>query len=742
MPSTRPFSWLRFFRRDPSPNRRPGPALRGYRPRFEFLEGRYLPSTVTNLNDSGAGSLRDAIATTPAGGTVDFQPGLTGVITLTSSTLTIDHSLTITGPGANTLTVSGNQQFSVFVVSPGVTATLAGLSIVNGKGVTYLTVDGGGGIDNQGTLTVTGCILSGNQDVKAHASAFGGGIFNSGTLTVIATTLSGNSAGAGNSMFGPPGACGGGIFNASAATLTVINSTLSGNSVGTGGASYGGGICNDGNLAMINSTVSLNSATDVQAFGGGIASGGSLTLTNTIVASNTVKGQPIESHNGIDIDGAVSQADHNLVGIGQGSTGLVNGQNGNQVGTAANPIDPKLGPLQDNSGPTPTQALLSGSPALDAGDNAASPGPTDQRGLPRIFNGTIDIGAYEAQASLGKPLFALGGAPGRVQVHRVTDDAIVADFAPYGAAYTGPVNVAVGDVNGDGIDDLITAAAVGNPDVRVYDGKAFANGTFNPDNPNTSMIAQWFPYGLNFNVGATVAVGDIEHNGFADIVTGADVGNPDVRVYRGRDIAQGTFNPTGASLLAQWFPYGLNFNVGANVAAGDVNGDGFADVVTGATAGNPDVRVYNGKDIAMGTFNPTGSSLLAQFFPYALQFNVGAFVAVGDTTKSGFGDVITGASVGNPDVRVYSGQDIARGTFDPTGASQRDQFFAYGLNFNIGAAVASADFEGTGKFDILTGASAGSPNYRVVKGDATGTQPPALFEGFAQDIEGGIAVGA
>jgi hypothetical protein len=76
------------------------------------------------------------------------------------------------------------------------------------------------------------------------------------------------------------------------------------------------------------------------------------------------------------------------------------------------------------------------------------------------------------------------------------------------------------------------------------------------------------------------------------------------------------------------------------------------------------------------------------------------------------------------------------------GGSQRNEFFAYALNLNIGAAVASADFEGTGKFDILTGASAGAPHYRVVQGNATGTQPPALFEGFAQDIQGGLSVGA
>jgi hypothetical protein len=305
--------------------------------------------------------------------------------------------------------------------------------------------------------------------------------------------------------------------------------------------------------------------------------------------------------------------------------------------------------------------------------------------------------------------------------------------------------VAVGDVNGDGVDDVVTGAVVGNPDVRVFDGAAFLNGTFDPNNPNNSLLAQWFPYALQFNVGANVAVGHIDGTMFGDIVTGATVGNPDVRVYRGQDIANHTFDPTGPSLIAQWFPYELQFNVGANVAVGDVNGDGFSDVVTGATVGNPDVRVYNGQDIANGTFDPTGGSLLAQFFPYELQFNVGAFVAVGDTTGSGFGDVITGASVGNPDVRVYSGQAIANGTFDNANpdASLRNQFFAYDLNFDIGAAVAASAELGTdGTAHILTGASAGAPHFRVVAGNATGTLPPASFEGIPSDLQGGIYVGA
>src|SRR5262249_32263206 len=153
----------------------------------------------------------------------------------------------------------------------------------------------------------------------------------------------------------------------------------------------------------------------------------------------------------------------------------------------------------------------------------------------------------------------------------------------------------------------------------------------------------------------------INGDGFADIVTGPLAGNPDVRVYSGKDIATGSFNSSGASLLAQWFAYGLNFNVGANVAVGDVKRDGYADRVTGATAGNPHVKVESGKDIARGAFSPDGASLLGQWFPYALQFNVGANVSIGDVNGDGFADISTGASIGNPDVRVYNGRDVAAG---------------------------------------------------------------------------------
>jgi hypothetical protein len=77
-------------------------------------------------------------------------------------------------------------------------------------------------------------------------------------------------------------------------------------------------------------------------------------------------------------------------------SGIRNGFNGNRVGTQDYPIDPMLGSLQDNGGPTFAHALQSHSPALDAGDNSAATA-TDQRGLPRVVNGTVDIGAFELQ---------------------------------------------------------------------------------------------------------------------------------------------------------------------------------------------------------------------------------------------------------------------------------------------------------------------------------------------------------
>jgi hypothetical protein len=245
---------------------------------LETLEGRCLPSTVTNLNDAGSGSLRQAILDTPAGGTVDFEPGLSGTITLTTGELSVAKVLTIAGPGADVITVSSHYRSRVFNVAASV--TISGLTIAD----SIATNANGGGIFNAGTLTVSDCLLRGNFATGSFSTGGGGGIANLGTLTVTNSTLSGNSV----------ATYGGGIYNLG--TLTVTNSTLSGNfAMGAyasgGGIESGGGQRTATSTTLINSTLSLNQVftTNIFAGGGGIAvdSDGPVTISNCTISGNS-----------------------------------------------------------------------------------------------------------------------------------------------------------------------------------------------------------------------------------------------------------------------------------------------------------------------------------------------------------------------------------------------------------------------------------------------------------------------
>ena len=380
--------------------------------------------TVTNLNDSGPGSLRQAILDTNATAdddTIVFQSGLSGTITLTSGELAISSDLTIDGLEATVLAISGNHTSRIFTINFGTTVIIEGLTIKEGQ-----PAGNGGGILNNGTLNVSNSILSGNSADSGggifnnegailtmsnstidglkldHLNAgAGGGIANTagGTLTVINSTVSNNWAvdGGGidnagtatvrnSSISGNKGI--GGIFNSG--TLMVINSTLSGNFTIWGG----GGILNTNGpnhstLTVINSTITGNTASD----GGGITNfaGNILILGNSIVAGNTAPmGKEINNF------GVFTSQGHNLFGE--------NGASEVEGGTlATSDIVPTVGisailaPLGNYGGPTQTHLLVPGSPAINAGDNALIPASvtTDQRGFPRIQAGTVDIGAVE-----------------------------------------------------------------------------------------------------------------------------------------------------------------------------------------------------------------------------------------------------------------------------------------------------------------------------------------------------------
>lgn len=207
--------------------------------------------TVTNLFDSGAGSLRQAILDANAviaPDVINFDLS-GGTINLTNDELTISDDLTINGLGSELLTIDGLDASRIFNVSDGdvnssIDVLIDGLTVTNGR-----PYDGySGGIRNRENLTITSSNISGNDT---------GGILNEGNLTVINSTISGNS------VYG----IGGGILNGG--NLTVINSIISGNSVYSPNGGGGGIFSAGGDLTVTNSTISGNSARSRGEAGGG-----------------------------------------------------------------------------------------------------------------------------------------------------------------------------------------------------------------------------------------------------------------------------------------------------------------------------------------------------------------------------------------------------------------------------------------------------------------------------------------
>src|SRR5262249_4422102 len=171
---------------------------RSFVPRLDVLEDRTVPSafTVTNLTDHDPGSLRAAVMAAnanPGADTIKFAPGLHGTIRL-SSELTIIHDLTINGPGANQLTVSGNNATRVFDISAS-NVTIAGLTIANGsaQSTTDTTQQGGGGVLNEAGATVH---LNNDVFINNKASVVGGALWNQdgGTVTISDSIFIGNQA--------------------------------------------------------------------------------------------------------------------------------------------------------------------------------------------------------------------------------------------------------------------------------------------------------------------------------------------------------------------------------------------------------------------------------------------------------------------------------------------------------------------------------------------------------------------
>jgi hemolysin type calcium-binding protein/parallel beta helix pectate lyase-like protein len=358
--------------------------------------------TVSNLNDSGAGSLRQALLdanANPGTDLVTFQSKLTGQITLASQLPQITDAVQILGPGADRLTISGNNSFEIFYFKPTVPnapMTISGLTLTAARNA------GGGAVYSKySNLTVDHTVISNSIATMGN----GGAIYASrSSLTVRSSTIVGNSAEGGNG--------GGGINMRSdkAHTLTIENSTISGNRAAFGGGIRFGDPFDVMQMHIVSSTISGNTATSATYGGGGIWGYGlnaaADTLTNTIVADNTAPARPdIRFYSPIG-------ASFSLIENPDGAT-FTGGPN--VIGQ-----DPKLGTLGNNGGPTPTIPLLAGSPALDHGlsgsltsDQRGAPRPFDLKGIgPAAGGDSADIGAYE-RSLCGKVLVNRVGTAGK-----------------------------------------------------------------------------------------------------------------------------------------------------------------------------------------------------------------------------------------------------------------------------------------------------------------------------------------
>lgn len=332
-------------------------------------------------------TLRGAVSVaTGAGDIINFDPTVFAtaqVISLSLGEIAISSAgpLTITGPGANLLTVSGSSSSRIFSVNLGATATITNLRIANGNGNGTANPGFGGGVYNNGNLTLTNITVDSNQTLPG---ANGGGIYNNnGTLNIQNSTISNNIGATG----------GGGIINFFGSTLTMTNSTVSGNTVNSGG---GGGIVNLNNATVTSSTIANNTAPT--SAGGGVTH--FIVAANTFTSANSIYADNSDNGSAPDFQGTMTSNDFNLIENTSGTT---------FAGTTTNNItgvDPMLGLLQNNGGTTQTatHSLLAGSPAIDFGNSFGL--TTDQRGFPRPIdlaapNGAgdaADIGAFEVQA--------------------------------------------------------------------------------------------------------------------------------------------------------------------------------------------------------------------------------------------------------------------------------------------------------------------------------------------------------
>ena len=325
--------------------------------------------------------------------------------------------------------------------------------------------------------------------------------------------------------------------------------------------------------------------------------------------------------------------------------------------------------------------------------------PSAQAGAVNVFN-TSEFSPGRAVSQLIAVGAGAGGGP-EVKVYDAATGALKFDFFAFAPNFTGGVSVATGDVNCDGVPDIIVGAGPsGGPDVKVFSGV------------DGHLLQDFFAYDLTFTGGVSVAAADVNADGCADIITGAGAGGgPNVKVFDGKT----------EHVLANFFAYPGSFTGGVRVAGADVNGDGKADIITGPGAGGrPELRVFSG----------TTQGLLFDYFAFSPAYTGGITVAGADLNGDGKAEMIVGQSQGvGAAVRTFSGADshmLLQVTPFATGSG--------------GVSVTAADRDDDGLADVLVGTGPGiASDLRSFKG-TTLAQIGADINPFDPSFLGGIHV--
>ncbi len=415
--------------------------------------------TVTNLNDSGDGSLRQAITDSNSSPEFDvINVAVTGTVLLETGLPTISDSVIINGGSQNGFIISGQNIAAlrpINVSAPGIVVEIRDLTVTGGNTtsqgggvrvengaivtmtnvtVTMNTATGGGGINvaSSGTLFLIDSLVT-NNTVSSSGGDGGGINVSSSNVVIRGTTVSGNTlqtvgsaTGGGinivtsSAMGSPPSfvrienstfnnnsaQLGGGVYLSGGGTLRMANSTVSGNMTSTTDAtvSNGGGVyMNLGTGIITNSTIAGNTAGGTGAGGGIYTTGsGSATLVNSIVADNTAGTSGSQEIRGTTTSGGTfnTKGVNIIEGTTSGTITVINGSN-------ITGVDPQLAPLANNGGKVQTRAISTASNAYNAGMNSEAldtqdtPLTTDGRGIgfARIVGGTVDIGAFEFTTS-------------------------------------------------------------------------------------------------------------------------------------------------------------------------------------------------------------------------------------------------------------------------------------------------------------------------------------------------------